>query len=243
MEPHIHLFPDADALSRAAAHRWIDLAGHTIATGGAFHVALSGGSTPKRLFGLLASPAFSARVDWARVHIYFGDERCVPPDHPDSNYRMACEALLDHVPIPAAQIHRIPGEADPAAGAAAYTQTLTAHLPRDSDGAPRLDLLLLGMGPDGHTASLFPGTTALTETGQAAAVYVDKFAAWRITLAYPLLNRSRHVMFLVSGADKAPALAEVLGGRSDLPAAGIAPAGELEWYLDEAAAASLTGTP
>jgi 6-phosphogluconolactonase len=206
-----------------------------IAANGAFHVALSGGSTPLPLYALLALPEWAARVDWSRVHIYWGDERCVPPDHPDSNYRLAHDALLAQVPIPAANIHRIRGEIDPAQAAEEY-----AH---EIDGV-RFDLILLGMGDDGHTASLFPGSPAIhEEMRRVMAQYVERLGVWRITLTPAAINDAAHVLFMVSGAGKAERLREVLRGpyRPDsLPAQVVRPKrGRLDWLVDRDAAARL----
>ncbi len=219
-------------------------------------VLLSGGSTPRALFALLADPAapFRARIPWSTLRCFWGDERHVPPDHPDSNFRMAREALLDHVPVPAGHIHRIAGEtADAAAAARAYEAELVAAfgLQADRDGGdaaaldwPRFSLVLLGLGEEGHTASLFPASPALAESRHlTAAPWVEAHHTYRITVTPPVLNHGARVLFLVSGAAKAEALAAVLDGppRPSLyPAQVVAPAGgRLLWLVDRAAAARL----
>jgi 6-phosphogluconolactonase len=242
----IRTFDDPEAVSRAAADEFVRCCREAIAARGRFTVALSGGSTPRRLYQLLAGPPWDDRIDWGRIVFFWGDERCVPPDNAESNYRMAREALLTRVPVPPAHVHRIHAEHTDHAGAALdYQNTLADTLGVEANGEPpSLDLVLLGMGPCGHTASLFPHTAALNETSRwVVANFVPKFNADRITLTYPALNRGREVLFLVSGADKAEVLREVLEGTADpqrLPSQGIRPAGALHWYLDRAAAARLT---
>ena len=245
--PAIRTFGDLDALSRAAAEELATIARDAITARGVCHVALSGGSTPKRLFQLLSSQGPGA-LPWEHVQLWWGDERTVPPDHADSNYRMTREALIDPLQLDPARIHRIAGELpDHAAAAADYARKLTAAL------GPRLafDLVYLGMGPDGHTASLFPGTPALAET--RATVVANQLSAAnlpgacvRITLTAPAINAARKVRFLVAGADKAAPLFEVLDGARDpqrYPSQLIAPtSGDLAWFLDTAAAARL-GAP
>lgn len=245
--PHeLYVHPNPQTLSLAAAERWIELAGQAIAERGAFHAALSGGSTPKILYETLARPDLASQVEWHRVHIYFGDERAVPPTHPDSNYRMAELALLRHVPIPTTQVH--PMETDLTRirqNARAYEELLRTALPKDADGLPVLDLVLLGLGPDGHIASLFPRTCALREQSQLTmAVYVDKLHAWRMTLTYPVIDRARHVMLLATGQGKAEtvrrALREPAPEMESLPVQRLRPAGTMEWRLDAEAAALLS---
>jgi 6-phosphogluconolactonase len=236
---------DAEAVARAAAEEVVEAGARAVAERGRFAVALSGGSTPRRLYRLLADPAapFRGRLRWDAVHVFFGDERHVPPDHADSNYRMAREALLDHVE--AASVHRIRGELpDAEAAAAAYEAELRAFFALGAgDAPPALDLVLLGLGADGHTASLFPGSPALEERRRwVAAPLVEAVRAHRITLTLPMLVRAREVVFLVAGAEKAAALARVLGPADarPLPAARVHPgAGALVWIVDRAAAARL----
>jgi 6-phosphogluconolactonase len=231
-------FPDVDSLSEAAANEFIHCAGEAIKARGRFTVALSGGSTPKRLYQLLAGHPFRSQVDWGRVEIFWGDERCVPPDDVQSNYRMAREAMLAKVPIPAEHIHRIEAErSDLDVAARDYQAVLARILPSE---LPALDLVLLGMGPDGHTASLFPHTDALRETARwVVPNHVPQLHTNRLTLTLPILNRAREVLFLVAGSDKAERLAEVLASPADptrLPSQSIQPAGQLVWYVDRAAA-------
>jgi 6-phosphogluconolactonase len=204
------------------------------------HLVLSGGSTPKGFHAFLAQ---EPDINWLRVHIWFGDERTVPPTHADSNYRMARETLLDHVTIPPDNIHRMQGELPPNDAARAYDAELrTAFgLTDPASAPPQFDLLILGMGDDGHTASLFPGTAALNEhTRWVVANEVPQQDTWRITLTWPVLNAAKHVLFLVTGANKQAALQAVFGDDVDArpPAAGIQPAGDLTWLLDADAGAA-----
>ena len=234
--PEIKVVADAAALAREAAERIVTAAIQAIETHETFTLALSGGSTPRPSYELLAEDPFRSRVDWNKVEIYFGDERCVPPDSPQSNYRIANEALLSRVPIPAGNVHRIRGEIDPEEAAKEYGRMLRE---RCGDGGG-LDLVLLGMGPDGHTASLFPGTQALRETlHRCVANFVPKLNAWRVTLTAPFINRSDEVMFLVAGADKSQILSKVLEEARDVeryPVQSIRPGGRLIWLVDAAAA-------
>ncbi len=238
-----------EALMDAAAACFSAAAAGAIRARGRFTVALSGGSTPKRLYALLATPSWASRVEWPRVHVFWGDERCVQPTDPASNYRMAREALLDAVPVAAANVHRVRGEDEPAAAAAAYERELRAAFatpagpPRCDPGAC-FDLVLLGMGDNGHTASLFPGSAVLHEEERwAVADEVDATPRRRVTLTAPVLNAAAEVAFLVSGRDKAPMLHRVLEGPRDpdaLPAQLVRPrAGRLRWLVDADAAAEL----
>ena len=229
------VYADVAELSRAASEHFVALAAEAVTDRGKFIVALAGGSTPRATYALLASDEFATRVDWQHVHVFWGDERCVPLDHPDSNYRMAREALLDHVPISTDNVHRIQGELKPERAASIYQDELEAVLGSDE----QFDLILLGMGADGHTASLFPGTAALGERKRAvAAVYVEKMQSWRVTLTLPVINASRHVLFLVSGDAKAVALARISVGEP-LPASLVQPShGQLTWLMDKDAALS-----
>jgi 6-phosphogluconolactonase len=234
---------DAAEVARAAADELVGAAARAVEGRGRFTVALAGGSTPRRLYQLLADgdAPFRARVPWDRTHVFFGDERHVPPSHPESNFRMAREALLEHVPV--ASAHRMRGEEpDAAAAAASYEAELRRFFGvATDDPPPRLDLVLLGLGPDGHTASLFPGSAALDERRRwVVAPFVDELHAYRITLTLPVLARAREVLFLVSGTAKADALASVFapGGDDPLPpAARVRPTtGAAIWIVDRDAA-------
>jgi 6-phosphogluconolactonase len=247
MVPTVRTFPDAEAVSRGAAEEFVRCARDAIAARSRFTVTLSGGSTPKRMFEMLAEPPLRDQVDWSKARIFWGDERSVPPDHRDSNYRMANEAMLSRLPIPVAQIHRIEAERqDRDAAAREYHAVIARTFGVDPNGAPpAFDLVLLGMGPDGHTASLFPHTTALAESKRWVVVnFVPKFNTDRVTLTVPIVNKAREVLFLVAGADKAGPLAEVLEGPPDserLPSQLIKPAtGTLLWFVDRLAVAKLT---
>ena len=241
----LQICADLEALSQAAAKRFTDLATQAIGKRGAFHVALAGGATPRRLYQYLATPLYAERIGWSQVHIYFGDERAVPPDHPDSNYQMAHESLLKHVPIPAAQINRIEGEhKDLDRSAAGYDTLIQERVPQGDNLLPQFDLILLGIGPDGHVASLFPDTPILKEREKlVAAVYVTKLCTWRISLTLPVINNARDVMVLAAGENKANIIRRVFSEEPDngrLPVQLVRPVGELEWYLDAAAAHSLS---
>jgi 6-phosphogluconolactonase len=229
----IRVFQDIASLVQTAAERFVELAAQAIDDHQRFLVALSGGNTPRPLYELLATDAFADRIDWTRVEVFFTDERCVPPDHPDSNYLMARLAFLDKVPIPPENVHRIHGGLPPTDAALAYHNELGSALSRDG----RLDLILLGMGPDGHTASLFPGSDALEEKDtDVVAIYVEHMHSWRVTLTLPALNAATNILFLVSGARKAPVLARVFSGEM-LPAGLVRPdVGTLTWFVDQEAA-------
>ena len=237
------MLPSAAALADAAARRFVAAGRDAIASRGQFIVALSGGSTPRDTYVRLATEALVSNVMWSRVQVLWGDERCVPPDHVESNYRMAREALLDRVPVPAANVHRMHGEDDPATAAGAYEATLRALLQTPARG--RIDLVLLGLGEDGHTASLFPGSAVVHEqTRWVMAVRAAAASMWRITLTPAIINAAAEVMFLVSGGAKAGILRRVLEGPrrpQELPAQAIAPSnGRVRWCVDAAAAADLT---
>lgn len=240
---HVTVFETTEALIRAAAHEFTELARAAIAARGRFSVALAGGSTPRGLYALLATPEFATAINWAGVHVFWGDERCVPPDHADSNYRMARETLLDAVPLPPANVHRMQGEREPVQAAADYERELCAFFDSESVGPgcqSRFDLALLGMGADGHTASLFPHSAALKDDGRlVAANYVDSLDAWRITLTVRAINAAAKVMILVAGVDKAERLRSVLDGPHrpyEQPVQFIQPTdGTLRWFVDNAA--------
>lgn len=238
----VQVFDDAESVARAAAEEFARLSRAAVGERGAFSVALSGGTTPRRVYELLASDEYREHVEWPKVHVFFGDERAVPPEHSDSNYRMAREALLSHVSVPAENVHRIEGLGDANANASDYESVMRGFF-GDAEW-PRFDLVFLGMGDDGHTASLFPHTSALEEARTwAAPNWVEKLGAWRITLTAPAVNAARRVVFLVTGASKAERLDEVLNGEHDpsrLPSQMIRPRnGTLAWYVDRAAAAKL----
>jgi 6-phosphogluconolactonase len=231
-------------LFQAAADEFIRAATQAVEQRKRFAVALSGGSTPRSLYGLLAANAASS-LPWDRMFFFFGDERHVPPDDPESNYRMANESLLSKVPVPTANVFRVPTEnPDASAAAEAYEQTLRQFFAVKPGEFPRFDLILLGMGPDGHTASLFPETTALQEKSRlVVANCVEKLKTSRITFTLPLLNAARRVTFLVSGTQKAPALHEVLEGNAPgekYPSKLVSPKdGKVIWLVDRAAASEL----
>lgn len=242
LEPELKVFDDPEQVARAAAGRVAELARESIEARGLFTFALAGGSTPRRVYELLAGEEFRDAVDWANVHIFFGDERAVPADHSDSNFRMANESLLSRVPVPTQNVHRIEGLGDAVANASDYESEMRG-LFGDTEW-PQLDLVLLGMGDDGHTASLFPNTAALEERRTwVAANWVEKLGAWRVTLTAPAVNAARHVLFLVGGAGKAERLREVLKGEREptrLPSQLIRPHdGTLEWFVDRAVASRL----
>ena len=242
----IHVYPTTPALLDAAAQHLLDHAHQAIAARDSFAVALAGGSTPKGLYARLAAAPFRSQLDWTKVRFFWGDERHVPPDHPDSNYRMAHEALLSHLPLSMTQVHRMPGELPDAQTVADhYEAVLREAFGVSGPEIPRFDFVLLGMGPDGHTASLFPGTRAVHETSRlVAAPWVEKFQTSRITFTPVLLNHARQVTFLICGDAKAETLHAVLEGPFQpdaLPAQIIGPqAGTLTWYVDQEAAGALT---
>ena len=263
----VRIFNETDELYRAAAERIAHLSQLAVAREGRFALLLAGGNTPRRLYALLASPNYSIHIDWANTHLFWGDERAVPLSDPKSNYRMVSETLLSRVAVPWQNIHRIEGELPPEEAAERYEEELrqffqTSRLrissPRDEiqnpqseirnsvgpaqpEGYATFDLALLGLGADGHTASLFPGSPALQETARLA-VAVPEADPPRVTLTFPALNACAEVLFLVAGAAKAPALAAVLEGPPDLvpPAGRVRPEqGEVLWLVDRAAAALL----
>lgn len=239
-QPRIRVLATPQDVARFAADHLLDAARQAVAVNGSFSLALSGGSTPRLLYQLLAGEPYLSEFPWADTEIFFGDERCVPPDHPDSNYRMARETLLSKVPVPATSVHRMKGEIDPAAAAREYQQLLQERF----GVGPGIDLVLLGLGEDAHTASIFPDTPA---AGETAAWVLGYFAeksstgpSWRVTLTAPFINRSKEVVFLICGASKATPLQQVLEGPCNpqhLPAQLIRPAsGQLLYVLDAAAA-------
>ena len=238
MKPEVRIFKDIDELSRAAADRFVTIAVRSVAERGRFLVALNGGGTPKRLFGWLASD-FRDKMDWTKTHIFWGDERCVPPDDPESSYGMAKEILLDRVPIPLDNVHRVNSDLQPAEASKDYALTLKRFASPPLDW-PRFDLVLLGMGEDGHTASLFPGSPVdVTEPVLAVTAHYQGRPANRVTLTPLVFNSAREVVFLVAGAGKAVTLTQVLNDISPgkYPARRIQPTdGNVTWLVDEAAA-------
>lgn len=242
--PPFEVYSDHRALFQAAAEHFSEIANSAVAAHGIFFVALAGGNTPRELYLLLAQPAWRSRVPWEKAHIFFGDERCVPPEHPDSNYRMAREVLLEALSLPEQNIHRMAGEQEPHAAALAYQQEIRRVFSIAGDKLPRFDLILLGLGSDGHTASLFPGTAALHEKEKlVVANYVDKLNSFRLTLTLPVLNNAQHIMFLAVGDNKANILHEIFEMPDrpiKYPAELVRPTnGTVIWLLDRAAANKL----
>jgi 6-phosphogluconolactonase len=232
---HFETFPDPATLAHHVAD-WMTEA--ALKSTGDFRLSLSGGSTPKTLYTLLATEPFRSRFPWARTHFYWGDERFVPWDHPESNYRMTREALLSQVPVPSQNIHPVPADGTPDDAALGYEATLqAAYGGKVLDPArPLFDVTLLGMGPDGHTASLIPGEPVLEERKRWVAAVSHGRPEVRITMTYPVIDSSRRVAFLVTGKEKAAMFKTIRAGGSDVPAARVKPAGELVWFVDRAAA-------
>ena len=243
VRPDIRIFEDLEALSQAAAALVIESCAQAVTARGRALVALSGGGTPARLYTLLGGSPYAEQIDWLHLHVFWGDERCVPPEDVESNYRQAHDALLSRVPVPAQNVHRVPTEMEPSEAAAAYALTLKLLASPPLDW-PRFDAVLLGMGEDGHTASLFPGSP-VDMPGATATVHAAYQArpAARVTLTPGVFNAARRVLFLVSGESKSATLADVLNGgyRPELlPAQRIRPDnGQLIWMLDQAAAGRL----
>jgi 6-phosphogluconolactonase len=237
----IKIVPDALTLAHEAAKEFHRRAEAAVQERGRFSVALSGGNTPRAVYSQLASE--HKELPWDRIHIFFGDERHVPPDHPDSNFRMANESLLSKVPIPEKNIHRVQAELDAEAAASEYEQQLSSFFQLSDHDWPRFDLIFLGIGEDGHTASLFPGSKALSEAScRVVANWVEKFKTFRITLTFPVLNHAAEVVFLVSGAGKAKVLSEILRpGTHKYPAQNVQPEnGRLLWLIDQDAGTLLS---
>ena len=235
---------DSDELSQKAAERFILLANEAGVRAGRFTVALAGGSTPKGLYSLLATSVYNQRIPWPQVHLFWGDERCVPPDHGESNYRLVQEALLSKIHIPAQNVHRIAGEKTPVTAVAEYENELIRFFQLSKGALPRFDLILLGIGEDGHTASLFPGSAALDETENlVASAYVENLKAHRITLTLPVLNESAQIFFLVAGKGKSAIVKKLFAtdsGVANLPAARVRPVhGHRTWFITQDAAAEL----
>ncbi len=240
----IHVFETKEEASEASARFLIRAAKEAVQREGRFSVALTGGSSPKILYQLLAADPFRSQVPWEKTHIFWGDERSVPHDNEQNNARMSFKLLLDHVPVPPHQIHRMSGELPPGEAARQYGEILKKHF---GEEAPQFDLILLGMGEDGHTASLFPGTPVLGEKDRwVAELFLKGQDMYRITLTAPLINQARQIVFQVFGENKAGVLKQVLEGPAQpekLPSQLIKPDnGELHWFLDEAAAGQIANS-
>jgi 6-phosphogluconolactonase len=231
---NVEVAKDPEALAHRAAGWITDLAA---ASRDRFALCLSGGSTPRRLYQLLAESPYRDALPWDRIHWFWGDERFVPWDHPDSNYGMVRAALFGRAPVPPGNIHGVPTDGTPADAAAAYERVLKSYYGSENLDAtrPLFDIQILGLGPDGHTASLIPGTSVLEERHRWVAEVIGGRPEPRITLTYPALESSRHTAFLVTGAEKRETLSRALAGDPALPAARIRPVGELIWFADEAA--------
>jgi 6-phosphogluconolactonase len=234
----IHVLESADELARAAAENFVQIASESVATRGRFTIALAGGSTPRATYELIGNEAYASRVDWRHVHVFWGDERCVPPTDKASNFRMARTALLERVPIPQENVHRIRGEDDPAVAAGVYERVI------DEIVGEQFDLIHLGMGADGHIASLFPGSMPLLEKRRkVCAHFVEDADMWRITLTPVVINEAANITFMVTGANKAEAVRRALDEPSDaatVPAQIVAPQnGNVIWLIDRGAASTL----
>jgi len=244
-DPEVHIYPHLEELSRAAAEFFVEITNLWIGQSGSFRVALSGGATPRRLYELLGSSDYSDRIAWGNIHLFQVDERCVPPEHPESNFRMIREALLEPGRVPRGIVHRIPGEhPDPAEAASEYALEIGRVIQPQAGTFPQFDLILLGLGADGHTASLFPGSAVLEErTRWVCPSLPPQHGYGRITMTLPVLNAAAHVAFLVAGPEKAEILRTVLEGPREarrLPAHEIKPAnGRVSWYIDRGAASCL----
>jgi 6-phosphogluconolactonase len=246
LEALYYVHATAEDLAQSAAQHVLEQVELAVASRAIARIAVSGGTTPKRMFEVLANSSgpFAERMPWDRLELYWVDERCVPPDHPDSNYRMTREALLDKVPLPSGQVFRMEGELEPELAASRYETVIRRQFRLKGAEVPTFDLILLGMGNDGHTASLFPHTEAIYALGRiVVANHVPQKDTWRLSLTSPVLNQGRDVFFLVQGNDKAEILKEVLLGKRDPdthPAQLIRPkSGKLLLLLDSAAAAEL----
>jgi 6-phosphogluconolactonase len=242
--PRVHAFADADEAARAGAALVANAIVEALRARGTCRMALAGGSTPRALYRRLAAEPYRSLVPWAALDIFWSDERSVPPSHADSNYGMACDTLLNHLSVDWRHVHRIEGEIDPSTAAGRYETTIRAAF-RGESGVPRFDLVLLGLGADAHTASLFPDTHALVERDAlVAANRVAHLQTTRITMTLPLLNDARRLMFLVTGADKAPAVRQVLESitaPASAPAARVQPRdGRVDWILDAGAASLIS---
>jgi 6-phosphogluconolactonase len=237
MGKKIHAYPSKDKLVTATTEHVVNSIGQAIEERGLCNIALAGGNTPREIYSMMAGSAYRDRVDWNRLHLFWGDERMVPPEHQDSNFRMVQETLLDHVKIPAGNVHRIRGEITPEQAAREYAELLHSHFKAD---LPRFDLILLGIGEDGHTASLFPGTDAVEEcVKHVTAVFVPRLDTWRVTLTFPVLNAAREILFLAAGRSKADIVQRIISIKQpakEFPASMVNPEnGTLHWMLDSEA--------
>jgi 6-phosphogluconolactonase len=234
MKAEQKVMADAESLIEAATEQFVVSARSAIAKRGVFHVALAGGSTPKGLYQKLATSPYVDQIDWSRVHLFFGDERCVLPTHSDSNFKMASEAMIDHIAIPQENVHRMPTEEGVAPDVAIrYGRKMQEIL-----GEEPLDLVLLGLGPDGHIASLFPDTPALDVTDtKTTSLYVEKFESWRVTMTYPTINAARQVIVFIAGKAKTAIVKDITTDAvKGLPVQRLAPQGDYFWFMDAAAA-------
>lgn len=243
-DPDLRIYDTLAVAARAIADQIVQISERAVDTRGRFTIALSGGETPRILYRLLATEEYAARIDFTTWQVFFGDERCVPPDSEDSNYHMARLAFLDQVPIPLSNIHRMHGEIEPELAAKAYEDLLRDFFTRRGEKRSRFDLALLGMGAEGHTASLFHGSPALTVKDRwVLAPYVEPLGAHRLTLTAEALNAARRVFFMVGGTAKAEALVRALkpptSPEEALPVHAIQPDGEVRWYVDQNAARDL----
>jgi len=241
MSSQLRVYPTRSAAAHAAAAQFVASTERAMTTQGRFTVALAGGNTPRDVYRLLASDEYAPMVDWKNVHVFWGDERCVPLNDAENNAHMARETLLDHVPVPVTNIHRIQSQLPPEEAALDYEKTLRQFFNSRDMKLPRFDLVLLGLGAEGHTASLFPGSPLITERERwAAAVYVEKMKSWRITLTPVALNAASKVIFTVIGEEKAQAVKQILSEPKQpnlLPAQIVdPPEGQVVWIADKAAA-------
>jgi 6-phosphogluconolactonase len=244
MNGKVHIYNSLAELATATANRLASNLQLTVQQRGVCNIVLSGGNTPHDVYSLLASTTFRASIDWKRVNIFFGDERCVPPEHPDSNYGMVHKVLLSRLPIGNSNTFRIRAEVDPHQAALEYSDTVHEKF---GESAPGADVILLGLGADGHTASIFPGTTALEEKQDPyVAVYVHRLSTWRVTMTFPFINAGSEVLFLVSGRDKSAIVNQVISARvptKEFPASMVQPEdGNLHWMLDSESASLLDVT-
>jgi 6-phosphogluconolactonase len=245
-DEYIIVFENVDELSRIAAKKIVRRAQEAVENKGIFTIALSGGSTPKKLFALLAEEPFRSQMPWTATHFFFGDERHVAPDNEESNFRMANETMFSKInELPKENIHRVLAEKEATHAARDYEANLHEFFDSDENEFPRFDLILLGMGADGHTASLFPGSKALAENSRYFVEnWIEKFAAFRLTLTFPVINNARSILFLIGGAEKSTVLSEILSNNAaeaPYPVQRIKPTkGELLWLLDEGAAGQIS---